>query len=161
MDYSLFQFLQQIDHVHPFIDALVVFWAKYAIIPLLACAVFIARKKIFTLLSLPLAFGINALIGLLWFRPRPFMSHQVIQLIHHDATKSFPSDHTAIAFAVAGSLFYISRPAGLIAVACAMAIGISRVLAGVHYPLDILGGACVGLLSAWLITMLYRKWRKN
>lgn len=63
---------------------------------------------------------------------------------------SFPSGHTAAAFvfAVAVSAFF-SAWAPLV-FALAVAIGLSRVLLGVHFPSDILAGAILGVGSALL-----------
>lgn len=50
-----------------------------------------------------LALGINVLLGALLYEPRPFVGHpQDHQLIQHPADASFPSDHAAASFAIAG-----------------------------------------------------------
>lgn len=74
----------------------------------------------------------------------------VAALIEPSDKFSFPSGHTAAAFVFASVLaaFY---PAFAIPVfALAVLIGLSRVMLGVHYPGDILAGAVLGLVSAWL-----------
>ncbi|HEY1390114.1 MAG TPA: phosphatase PAP2 family protein, partial [Ktedonobacterales bacterium] len=50
-----------------------------------------------------IALGINVLLGHLLFEPRPFISHPTLvhKLIAHAADASFPSDHSAAAFALA------------------------------------------------------------
>jgi undecaprenyl-diphosphatase len=61
---------------------------------------------------------------------------------------SFPSSHTAIALAVAIALVpFLPRPIGVMAVAYAVLVGWSRMYLGVHYPLDVLGGAGIGIAS--------------
>ncbi|MCB9476734.1 MAG: lipid-A-disaccharide synthase [Deltaproteobacteria bacterium] len=58
---------------------------------------------------------------------------------------SFPSGHTATAFAIAMGLFYIGRRRRRwLWFLPALVIGVSRIAVGVHFPLDVLFGALVG-----------------
>ena len=89
-------------------------------------------------------------------RARPFEDTPEIRVIgQHSETPSFPSGHTATA--VAGAfVFTRTWPAGTVAWwVLAAAIAYSRVYLGVHYPLDLVAGAIVGLgcaLCIWLFT---------
>jgi undecaprenyl-diphosphatase len=152
----------------------------------------LARERTFgqqmVLLSMgavALALGFNLALGSLIYEPRPFVSHPGIVhlLISHAADASFPSDHAAVASAMASTLalyvplaawFWLRqfkrasgslRAAGLrllaasvllalIAVGMVGAIGFARVYVGVHYPGDIAGGVACGLLAAVLLTAL-------
>jgi len=64
---------------------------------------------------------------------------------------SFPSGHTWTAFAVAAFItLFFGRKYGWAFLAAA-AIGYSRIYAGAHFPLDVLGGAFCGTLLAFLV----------
>ncbi len=71
--------------------------------------------------------------------------------IAHKAV-SFPSGHTTAAFTVA-ALFCLERFSGrlkALLLAAAVLVGFSRMVVGVHWPLDVLGGA----LFAWFSTLI-------
>ena len=110
------------------------------------------------LLAAGLGMLINQAIGQLWFRERPFAAHphDTLLLTHRSADPSFPSDHATAAFAIAFAVFFFSRRLGSVFLAAATAIGVSRVLLGLHYPGDIAAGALIGLVSALLVTTLGR-----
>ena len=72
---------------------------------------------------------------------------------------SFPSGHTATAFALATSLsirypkWYVIAPSAL----WACSVGISRMNEGVHYPTDVLAGAALG--AGFAVANIYiNKW---
>jgi undecaprenyl-diphosphatase len=76
-------------------------------------------------------------------------------LVGVPTTSSFPSGHTSTSFACA---YVISRLAPRLTVfvyVLAALIGFSRIYVGVHYPLDVLAGAVLGLVVAKaLLTLL-------
>jgi undecaprenyl-diphosphatase len=94
-------------------------------------------------------------IGHLVNRQRPFDITGVQELVFHRPTFSFPSDHAATLFAVAMS-FYLSgyKKLSYFMFAIAIVICFFRVATGIHWPTDILAGAAIGLLSAWIIQIL-------
>lgn len=73
---------------------------------------------------------------------------------------AFPSGHTATAFTLAGIICLQRVPPTLTVVSLLLAIliGLSRVVVGAHWPLDILGGAFGGWLGAVLGVTLARRW---
>ena len=57
---------------------------------------------------------------------------------------------------------YFWRPKwSILFFAGALLISISRVIAGIHWPADVLGGAVVGILSGWLVARLLRMYKKQ
>lgn len=86
-----------------------------------------------------------------WFRIRPFVAENYTPLINvYAQTKSFPSDHAAIAFFLAFLLAAHKRSWAALAYVIAGLVALGRVLVGVHYPIDIFAGALVGLAFGWL-----------
>lgn len=126
----------------------------YAVVPLLLWYLDISSVAAFTqlllaafLIELPLYLLLKNLIR----RPRPADAVESLSAFIRPSDRfSFPSGHTAAAFvfAVAVSAFFPAwAPA---AFALAIAIGLSRVLLGVHFPSDILAGAVLGSSTALL-----------
>jgi undecaprenyl-diphosphatase len=81
-------------------------------------------------------------------RPCAYEPHCWADLLPPDQF-SFPSGHTITAFAVAVSLslFYPGLAIGLMF--CALSVGASRILLGMHFLSDVLAGAAIGGLLAY------------
>lgn len=92
-------------------------------------------------------------IGWIINRPRPYLaSTDVLQLIPSPLTAhSFPSGHTAVAFAAAAAITLGAPEIGLVALVLAAGVGIGRVAVGVHYPSDVFAGALLGIACAYAI----------
>lgn len=59
---------------------------------------------------------------------------------------SFPSDHAAVFFSLAMSIFFVWRMAGIVALSYVfLFICMPRLYLGFHYPTDIVGGAVIGI----------------
>jgi undecaprenyl-diphosphatase len=74
---------------------------------------------------------------------------------------SFPSGHAATSFACATVLAFALPRYRLAFLVLAAAIAWSRVYVGVHYPLDVLGGAILGVLVATALRMLVASRRRS
>jgi undecaprenyl-diphosphatase len=100
------------------------------------------------------ALAINAVTGLLWFHPRPFVTGIGHTFMHHAPDSSFPSDHATIMFTVALVLAFsqsdVARRIGAVLLPVSVIVAWSRVFLGVHYPMDMIGAVlvsgCVALL---------------
>ncbi|MCJ7653663.1 MAG: phosphatase PAP2 family protein [Actinobacteria bacterium] len=106
-------------------------------------------------ISVTILFALNSL----FFRPRPFTTHSVNLLLYHNTDSAFPSNAATLAFALSFAVLFYHRKVGLAMLALGTFLGLARVAAGVHYPMDILGGILLGLASACfarLLEPLYR-----
>lgn len=112
------------------------------------------------LLDAALAAGIGLAtaksITLLWYHPRPFEIGLGNQLMPHAAEASFPSDHATLLFSLALPLllFTGTRRLGWAFIALASGASWARVFLGVHFPLDMIGGLGVAILSTLIVTSL-------
>ena len=70
---------------------------------------------------------------------------------------SFPSGHTSTSFACATVLSFFVPSAAPAFYVLALAIGFSRIYVGVHWPLDVLGGAVLGVAVGLAVTALLRR----
>lgn len=168
-DLSLFRWLNSWGGLSGFWDFVIVFRGEYFLWVILIALLFfplstflprflLKRAKnielfLFALFSgLVARFVVTEAIRFFYNRPRPFeILGDVVQLINHSGGGSFPSGHTSFAFALATIVsFYYPRTSTLFFLA-AFSIGVARVAAGVHWPTDIIGGALVGIGTAWAL----------
>ncbi len=104
------------------------------------------------ILSVILARGIiTEIIRFFYYQPRPFLVLEIQPLIAHAPTGSFPSGHAAAFFALALAVFYFNRKWGCWIFTLSLFMGLARIFVGVHWPVDILAGAALGLGCAFLI----------
>jgi undecaprenyl-diphosphatase len=74
--------------------------------------------------------------------------------------QSFPSGHATTAFALAAVIGFVSPRWYYPGLAFAAVIAISRGSLGVHYPSDVVAGAILGLVGAYLARLIFagRRW---
>jgi len=82
---------------------------------------------------------------------------QVSRLMSLPHSHAFPSGHTATSFACATVLSALVPRAAPVFFVLAAAIGYSRVYVGVHWPLDVVGGAALGAVTALLLLAAARR----
>ncbi|MGN6768105.1 MAG: undecaprenyl-diphosphatase [Rhizobiaceae bacterium] len=164
LDTLLFLFLNAGANPNIAIEWLAIFAAKFVImvIPLYLIGWWIAggRRNRLTALALVLALimaiVLSYAIGIVAFRPRPFMVGLGHALVDHRPSASFPSNH-GLAFAVWAAVSFMvrRRAAACLAVALGILVAWSRIYLGVHYPLDMVGAAIiavpVAMASLWII----------
>ncbi len=168
LDYQLFSFLNGLASKNSWFDALVIvfaYWAAFLLpVWLLVWGILNRRninlnKYIFSLVASAVAARLLLVEIIRFFivRARPYLAHDgVNQLILKGGEPSFPSGHTAPILAVGVVLLKFNKTVGWLVIVLAILVGLSRVVAGVHYPSDILGGALVGWLCGLIIVKLFK-----
>jgi undecaprenyl-diphosphatase len=104
------------------------------------------------------SWGVSSLLKDAVDRARP-VDHP---LIERPTSSSFPSGHATTSFACAATLApFVSKGEAICLYVLAAAISYSRVYDGVHYPLDVLAGAALGLALARALRRLPEALRRS
>jgi undecaprenyl-diphosphatase len=117
------------------------------------------RRQLYqrTVLTAAISIGMASLLMLIvnhyYFRARPFIDlppGSVHLLFYRPTDSSFPSNLAAVLFAIAVPVIVRIRSYGAVLLTIAVLSSFGRIYMGVHYPLDVLGGAAIGALGALL-----------
>ena len=137
---------------------MVIFLAKYLIfiVALVAFGAWLqtnAKARLQLGLSILLAVFtaiiLTKLASIFYFHHRPFIVNGTIPLVTHGDDNGFPSDHVLVAATLASVVYFYWRKLGMILMVLALLVGLGRVWAGVHWPIDILGGLIIGAFAGW------------
>lgn len=172
LDSAVLLWLQEVVRV-PWLDAIFSFFTQLGnagmlwIILSLIMLFFPKTRKAGFWALIAMGFGLlctNVILKHLIVRPRPWtvlegLTHLVVE---HDPL-SFPSGHTCAAFAAGATWARFCEKWWMKAACLAQAVlmAISRLYVGVHYPTDVLAGAAVGLLCAWLSWAVEQRYERR
>ena len=99
-----------------------------------------------------LATAVVAVLKRVIRRPRPSRAAPGLGgLLADPDAFSFPSGHSAVAFAIAVAACHTLPALGAAELLLASGIAFSRVYLGAHYPLDVLVGITIGIASAFTV----------
>lgn len=130
------------DKIFILVLVFIFFWRSFDLLRALLIA---------ALISLLIVGGMKFLIALV--RPYEALDPASFHFIGDKLTTyAFPSGHTAGAFAIMGCIgFYFKNNALILLILLfASLIGVSRIMLGVHWPMDVLVGAALGWFFAGL-----------
>lgn len=162
MEYSFEQWVNQTVHAHPLVASVVIEFSNWgvALFGVLAVGLWLLSPPGDTRWKRACAAGLSAAaVGLLanqvishvWDRARPYDMHaSIVPLLPRSADASFPSDHATVALSIAFGVFFVSRRAGWFFLAFAGLVSVSRVLAGMHHPTDVMASLVVALAAGLL-----------
>ena len=104
-------------------------------------------------------FAVNIVIKNIVARTRPYeVVEGLNRIIGAQDDFSFPSGHTAHAFAFSVVIFLmLSRKWGMFALVFAFLMGFTRLYVGVHYPTDVIAAALIGTVMAFLSVFVVRR----
>lgn len=168
MNQEIFYYLNNLAGKSVFFDNTIIFFGQYLAYILVVVFLLIVAKnknwKMLVIAAVSTFFSriiITEIIRFFYYVPRPFLISGVHQLIFNETSGSFPSGHAAFFFALAMAIYLFSqgpssgrsrgRSFSAIFFAGAILIGLARIIAGIHWPLDIFAGAIIGILSALII----------
>lgn len=170
MDLYIFNIINGLSGKWVCLDGLAIFFAKYfeyALILFLIILLAVNFKKHWRIVLASLIsaivsrFIITEAIRFLWFRPRPFVSLNLVPLINKSAEEaSFPSGHASFYFALSTCIFLYNKKIGIFFYISTFLIVLSRVYVGIHWPSDILAGALIGILTGWMGYKISKKYLK-
>jgi len=166
-DEKVFQFFHGFAGSSGILDIIFEFCAEYLIYFLLAAfLIFLIKEKqwkkrlyfgVASLLSVIISRGlITEIIKHYYLKARPFETLGFDPLIM-EYSPAFPSGHASLIFAIVPFAFLINKTFGYWFTALSIIVSISRIIVGVHWPSDILGGAILGVIIALIVGRLAPK----
>lgn len=109
------------------------------------------KAAILGVITMLIALGINHIIGFIYFRPRPYTLHAAHLLVNPSIDPSFPSDHATFSLALALPILVVNKYLGRVMIGMSLLLCFARVYVGLHYPLDIVGGAIIAYATYKII----------
>lgn len=111
-----------------------------------------------TLVSAFIIWSISQVINDIFPTPRPFLTLKDANILFESgAYDSFPSGHVVFMFTLALMSFFYSRKLFTSLLIGAFIIGIARVMAGVHWPIDIIGAFVLAFVGVAVIHVVILK----
>jgi undecaprenyl-diphosphatase len=104
------------------------------------------RLALYGIIALPVTYIVAKLLALLYDDPRPFVVGHFAPLVAHAADNGFPSDHTLLLAALASVFYPYSKKASWTIWAITLVVGFSRVAAGIHHAIDIIGAIAIAIV---------------
>jgi membrane-associated phospholipid phosphatase len=139
-------------------------WVKWPLFVVVGAAYDGARRRLFPRVAMLTALGVGVAATLVTVlkqladRTRPAVADPAItSLVQTPQSASFPSGHSATAFAAATIVGALCPRFRWSLLAAASLVAASRVYLGVHYLIDVLAGATLGMAVGLVVVGLARR----
>ncbi len=123
-------------------------------------AIFYSTRKMYSFslifLTIISAWFTSNLIKVIARLPRPYVETG-FRPVEMESGFSFPSSHATILFALAFAVSFLYPKYGKVLLFMAILVALSRVILGVHYPVDVLAGAGLGYLVSWFYIRIFKR----
>jgi undecaprenyl-diphosphatase len=162
MNNNIFFFFYNFAHQSKIFDYIIIFFAlyfPYVVAVLAVLLLLFLRKKMEILVvffSAGLAYVLAYILKYLFSVPRPFDAFSQVHSLIVETGHSFPSSHAIFFMALAVAIFFYHKKAGYVFMFFALLIGIARITAGVHFPIDILGGFILGAMVSYSVAFFMK-----
>ena len=177
INFSLFESLYQLGHSSSFVKGLVLVVGRDLDIYVLAFVMLFflvhhdkkkidadhdigmscVREMILISFSAIFAWMVTGFLKFFFAHPRPFEMYQFIEpLFLYGGGDSFPSGHATLFAALTVMVGIVHRGFGWVLVFVTLAISLSRIMAGIHFPVDVLAGWIIGVGVSYLVYKLFK-----
>lgn len=171
MNLDIFNFLNGFVGKNPIFDSVAIFLSDnlgfLLILVMILILAFVKNRKEYLkqifliLITGAVAWVIASIIKYLMPMPRPFeILNEAKNLFpNSDVGDSFPSGHSTFYSAMALSLVFYRPRFGWYFVIGALLVCIFRIISGVHWPVDVFAGICLGILVSYICYFFVKKYK--
>lgn len=156
----MFHTLNNLSHFSHATDQLIIFlsvYLAYFLLTVLVVWIIFFQKTLLLKLRILLECVMTGMLGvgilvqgirLFFHHLRPAYNIYGIYPLFEEVSFSFPSAHSTFYFGISYIVYIHNKSLGVFFFLASFIVGIARVMAGVHFPFDILAGAGLGILTS-------------
>jgi len=151
-------------------DTLFIFGAKYLYVAIVAVGLIYFSKQtkdrrreiaVLGMIALPAMYVIAKIVGLFYYSTLPFVEGDFEPLIPHEADNGFPSDHTLLSAGISSIFYFFNKKLSAVLWVMTIVVGVSRMYAGVHHSIDVVGSIVIAIVVTVLVYGLILGWKKG
>ena len=171
MNNSIFYFFHGLAFQNQWLDTLSIFLAEPFIYIVIVIVMFLLLRKykvfegdfnikimwgkgrniLLIVASTVISYFLANLLKIIVHTDRPIIALSNISTLIVENGHAFPSGHSATIAAFAFAVYFRNKKLGYVCLIAALLIGIARIVVGVHFPIDIIGGYVLGFIVAYFL----------